>query len=167
MLPITEITIERTLPAAAVDVWALICDVRRIPEWVEPTLEIKRSSSATLALGVEITERTRVVGPLVFTTTWKVIAFEPPHRQVHAGTVPLSRDTVLELRLEPADPAATRYFHIVRFRPALGPLGYALEPLARRQIRTSLERSIDALERLLARPLTTSDSEKGSLASGL
>jgi uncharacterized protein YndB with AHSA1/START domain len=150
MARVTEITIERTLPFAAVDVWALICDARRIPEWVEPTLEIKRSSSATLALGVEITERTRVVGPLVFTTTWKVVAFEPPHRQVHAGTVPLARDTVLELRLERAN-GATRYFHIVRFRPALGPFGYALEPLARREIRRSLERSLDALEQLLAR----------------
>src|SRR3954469_9116953 len=101
MLPFTEIRIERTLPAAAVDVWALICDVRRIPEWVEPTLEIKRSSSATLALGVEITERTRVIGPLVFTTTWKVIAFEPPYRQGHPGPVPLSRATGLGARPRP------------------------------------------------------------------
>lgn len=144
----TEITITRTIPAPIGDVWALVCDVGRIPEWVEPTLAITRSSSDTVALGVEITERTRVVGPLVFTTRWKVIAFEPPNRQVSTGEVPLARDTVLELRLEHAD-GVTHNFHTLRYRPALGPLGRWIDAVARVHISRSLERSVDTLERLL------------------
>lgn len=144
-----EVVVVATVQTAADAVWALISDLRRVPEWVEATLAMTRLPQPVATRGVAYSERTRIMGPLVATTHWEVTEVDPPHRQVHVGRARGFAPGVLVLEVEPAGDDTTTYTQTVRLTAALGPL----TPLANRvlepRIRSSLERNVDGLERLL------------------
>lgn len=73
--PLLEQSIEIAAPVA--DVWALVSDVRRIPEW-SPQVDSTRlrAGAEEVALGVEFTNRNSE-GELVWTTHGTIVRFEP------------------------------------------------------------------------------------------
>lgn len=73
--PLLEQSIE--IAASVADVWALVSDVRRIPEW-SPQVDSTRlrAGAEEVALGVEFTNRNSE-GELVWTTHGTIVRFEP------------------------------------------------------------------------------------------
>ena len=128
--------------APADAVWELICDLGRVPEWVEPTVAMTRMSQPVAAAGVTYSERTRVAGPLVIPTHWEITEFEPPRRQVHEGRGRIGNGTLV-LEVEPAVEGTT-YTQTVRLRSILGRL---LES----RLRSSLEANVEGLRRVVER----------------
>jgi hypothetical protein len=133
-----EVVVAAQIDASANAVWDLICDLRRVPEWVEGTVAMTRMSEPIAAAGVTYSERTRVAGPVVIPTHWEITEFEPPRRQVHEGRGRLGNGTLV-LEVEP-DGEAARYTQTVRLRSFLGRL---LEP----RLRSSLEANVEGLRR--------------------
>jgi ribosome-associated toxin RatA of RatAB toxin-antitoxin module len=138
---VTEVRDRRWLAAAPRDVWKLISAVERYPEWAPWARTVEHDGGpAALGVGYETTA-----------VQWRVVEFDPPRRQVHrAEHVRLTHafDRVFELRSDGAD--GTWLELVVRYRPALGLLGVALDrALLRRVEARRLPRALDAIERLL------------------
>jgi hypothetical protein len=137
---VTEVVVRARVEAAPDAVWELICDLRRVPEWVEGTVAMTRLPEPVAAAGVTYSERTRVAGPVVIPTHWEITEFEPPRRQVHEGRGLIGNGTLV-LEVEP-DGDATTYSQTVRLRTVLG-------RLLERRLRSSLEANVDGLRRVL------------------
>jgi hypothetical protein len=126
----------------------VICDLGRVPEWVEATLAMTRLPEPVAARGVTYSERTRIIGPIVATTHWEITEFEPPRRQVHIGRARGFQPGVLVLEVEPTGQLTT-YTQTIRLTSALGPLSPLANRLLEPRIRASLERNVAGLERVL------------------
>jgi ribosome-associated toxin RatA of RatAB toxin-antitoxin module len=139
---VTEVRDRRWLAAAPRDVWKLLSDLERYPEWA-PWARTVEHAGGPAALGV---------GYETAAGEWRIVEFDPPRRQVHrAESVRLTRacDRVFELRSDGAD--GTWLELVVRYRPALGLLGAAADrALLRRAEARRLPRALDGIERLLA-----------------
>lgn len=136
---------EREIAASQEDVWAFVSDPDKTSSWVVNTLDVVSASSHTAGQGVTTVERTRLLGPVVVTTHWKIIEFDPPNRQVHTADVPLARDTVVTLSLSPA-PRGTRFRMTLEYEPGLGPVGRVVDRLVGRKRQSiALERSLERL----------------------
>ena len=73
--PLLEQSVEITAPAAKV--WALVCDVTRMPEWSSGVTSVRlRSGFDEVALGAEFTNR-NVLGELEWTTHATIVRWEP------------------------------------------------------------------------------------------
>ena len=144
-----EVVVAARVSAPAGLVWALICDLRRVPEWVDAALAMTRLPQPLAARGVAYSERTRIIGPLVATTHWGITEFEAPRRQVHVGRARGFAPGVLVLEVEPAGEETTTYTQTVRLTSALGPLTSLVNRLLEPSIRASLERNLVGLEQAL------------------
>lgn len=73
--PLLEQSVEIAAPPAVV--WALVHDVRRMPEWSPGVTSVRlRQGFDDVALGTQFTNR-NVLGELEWTTHGEVVAFEP------------------------------------------------------------------------------------------
>jgi len=102
-----EIVVAGELAAPPEAVWALICDLRRVPEWVDATVAMTRLHQPIAARGVTYSERTRIMGPLMATTHWEITELEPPRRQVHVGRARGFEPGVLVLEVATSGRATT------------------------------------------------------------
>ena len=140
----TEVRDRRWLAAAPRDVWKLISTLERYPDWC-PWIGsgVRAERAAGLGVAFESDDGGR----------WRIVEYDPPRRLVHrAEHVRLARsfDRIFELRSDGAD--GTWLELVVRYRPALGRLGQAVDRLAVRPAQTRhLPAALDAIERLVVR----------------
>jgi uncharacterized protein YndB with AHSA1/START domain len=136
-----ELTIE--IARSADEVFALLTDVARLPEWQESALESR--ADGPLAEGVRIHERRRFLGREAETEI-EVNAFEPGRRltlRTLHGPVDLSIDHVLE-----ETDGRTSMHVTAKARPGglLRLAGPAVAARARRELRSDFERFKELLE---------------------
>jgi hypothetical protein len=84
-MPVSSVVVAATLPVEQERLWALLCDTRRYPEWVEMTTAVVRTDGPTRP-GSTYEERNRLVGPFTVRSRWTVTEFDPPRHQQHIGT---------------------------------------------------------------------------------
>jgi uncharacterized protein YndB with AHSA1/START domain len=119
-----EVVRERSMPASAGRIWAVVADVRRLPEWYA------RAGKAEVLEGNGLGRRQRLI------SEWRgqeseidqvVTAFEPGrrlqwrHEAERLGGRPAPRfsaETVLTIELQPDGPGRTRVLLTSRQRPA-------------------------------------------------
>lgn len=119
-----EVARERVIPASAEEIWVVVADVSRLPEWYS------RARRAELLEGQGIGRRQRLIGE------WRgqeseidqvVTIFEPErrlewrHEAERLGGKPAPRfaaETVLSIELEPEGSDRTRVLLTSRQRPA-------------------------------------------------
>jgi uncharacterized protein YndB with AHSA1/START domain len=136
-----ELTIE--IARSPDEVFALLTDVDRLPEWQESALESR--ADGPLAKGVRIRERRRFLGREA-ETEFEVNVYEPGRhlalRTLH-GPVDLSIDHVLE-----KTDGQTKLFVTAKARPSglLRLAGPAVAARARRELRSDFERLKELLE---------------------
>jgi uncharacterized protein YndB with AHSA1/START domain len=145
-----EITASAVTAAAPAKLWELLCDTSRNPEWVEATAAVTRTDGPA-RLGSTYDEINPIMGPWRVKTRWRVIEFDPPHRQVHRSEdVPFASESLVIIGVAPsADGSEVTV--TLRQRPALGVLGTSILRLLKSQQSKGNERSVRKLAELAAR----------------
>lgn len=150
------ITIERAAEVAGsrAEVWTVLCDHERWPEWFGPSLSSVRSTSDP-ASGVGSTREVRLRGGLTFQE--RFIAWDEPERWAFTGTEgPLPfRSLVERITLVELDPLCTQvtYRMAIDPRPGFG----ALLKLAQGGIGKNLAEALGHLDGAVAVRRTTAD----------
>lgn len=95
-------TISRSTDIAATPdkVWALLEDVKRLPEYSESTDEVRDAPDRLTSVGQEYVQVGRVLG-IKLTSRWKVIGLEPGRLIRSEGTLAPGVRYTLTQRLEP------------------------------------------------------------------
>jgi len=87
-----------TIDAPADDVWAVLTDLERWPEWTASMQRIERANDGELAVGSTV----KIKQPRVPTTTWEVTELEPGQSFSWIASTP-GVTTIAEHRLEPIE----------------------------------------------------------------
>jgi uncharacterized protein YndB with AHSA1/START domain len=150
---VTELRDRRQIAASPRDVWTALSDFERYAEWGGWMRAVRRVDRPA-GLGAAYDERSRLLAPVVASSRWRIIEFDPPRRQVHrAESAPMAAtfDRVFALA---ADGMGGTWLTVgVEYRPALGVLGRVLDRVVLRAIQARrLEQTLEAVERLTLRP---------------
>ncbi len=141
-MPIIENTIE--IKAKPSDVFDLMADHTRYPEWVEIVDEAELVRGEKIEEGAEY-EEISMMGPKKSVSKWRVEEFNPPNRQVHIGELPFGT-VILSIKTEPNGDEGTTLHHTVEINafPWLRPLGWLVERLFLvRKFRKDMVKSLD------------------------
>ncbi len=77
-----EVVIEAPLP----DVWALLEDVRRLPEFSSSTVEVRDAPARITGVGQTYVQVGRILGK-TYESTWRVVALDPQQRIASEGSL--------------------------------------------------------------------------------
>ncbi|MFJ2837997.1 SRPBCC family protein [Nocardia sp. NPDC087230] len=148
----------RAIPATPERAWELISDTGLYPVWVAHTVAMLSVDGAA-DIGVTYRERSRILGPLAWTTHWTVTEYLPLVRQVHHGTgLPFVTDLSIEFDLIPEqDRRTTTVGFTISFMPTSAVLGRLFGGLAATVLRERQRRSLDMLAHMAGgHPVETS-----------
>ena len=117
-------TIVRTADIArpASSVWAVLEDVRRLPEFSPSTDEIVDAPDRLTEPGQRFTQVVRQLGRC-FESEWQVLDIEPGHRLVIEGSVGYGVKYRLDEELEPCSSDSSRMTLTVDYKLPFGVLG--------------------------------------------
>jgi uncharacterized membrane protein len=117
-------TIERCVDIAAPPehVWALLEDVRRLPEYSQSTDEVRDAPERITAVGQEYVQVGRVLG-VKLTSRWRVTALEPGRLLGNEGSLAPGVRYTLTQRLEPLPGGGTRLWINIEYTVPGGALG--------------------------------------------
>lgn len=122
-----EHTIEIDRPPA--DVWAVLEDVRRLPELSRSTVSVSDAPERLTAPGDRFRQVVKAVGKR-FDSEWEVLELVPERRLVIEGSIGYGVTYRLLESIEPLDGSArTRFGVCIEYRLPFGPLGRAAERL--------------------------------------
>lgn len=144
-------------------VWAFVTDVKRCPEWLHFVLEVLDVSDGPVGEGTVYRERAKA-GPVESVSEWRIIEFQPPVRQTHAGRMP-EGEARLRIRLD-TEGTGTRWNHEMDFRmlPKLWPLGWLLEQLiVKRKMRSDFRVALQSAKEILERESAGEARERGAI----
>ena len=147
-MPTIHNTIEIRAPPE--EVFDLMADYERYPEWVAIVEETSLVSGDQIQAGAEYEEVSHL-GPKRSTSRWRVTEFAPPHRQVHVGHLPFGP---VELTIETRSDGdgGTILDHTVELTafPRVRPLGWLLERLVLvRTFEADMDESLAAFAELV------------------
>jgi hypothetical protein len=149
---VTEARGRQRIAASPRDVWRVLCDIERYPEWAPWTLHARRVDRPA-GLGVAYEEHGRVLSPLVGPSRWRIVEFDAPRRQVHraeAVRLAAAYDRVFELASD--GESGTWLSLCLRYQPALGMPGRGLDwALARWLQARRIAAALDAIGRISER----------------
>jgi uncharacterized protein YndB with AHSA1/START domain len=144
-----EITASAVTAAPPAQLWELLCDTSRNPEWVAAAAAVPRTDGPA-RLGSTYDEINPIVGPWRAKTRWTVIEFDPPRRQVHRSQdVPFARESLVILEVAPSG-EGSQVTVTLRQHPSLGALGAGVLGLLKGQLARDNERSVQKLAELAA-----------------
>ncbi len=148
-----ELVASADIQAAPERIWELVCDTSRYSEWVAGTDAVTRTDGPA-SLGSTYAEINPILGPWKAKTTWTVVEFDPPRRQVHrTEDIPIASEFVVVMEVAPAGDASTVMITL-RATSSLGPLGAGLFAVLKPQTRRDNERSVRNLAELASRELS-------------
>ena len=146
-----EVTATAVLPVPPEQLWELISDTDRYPEWVQGTDAVTRTDGPT-APGSTYDEVNPVIGPWKARTHWTVVEHDAPRRQVHTSAdLPLVSRLDIVMVSDP-HPAGTSFALTFRAVPSHGPVGAACAGLMRPRIARDNRRTVEQLTRLFSGP---------------
>src|SRR5918996_1066939 len=128
-----EVTASAMIPAPPDQVFALISDTARYPEWVTGTDAVTRTDGPAVE-GSTYDEVNPILGPWKAKTHWRVVEHEPPRRTRHeTGDIPLSSRFEVVMEVDP-EGDGSRVTVRLRGEPSIGPLGAGFAELAPREL---------------------------------
>jgi len=105
--------------------WELLCDTSRFAEWVAATAAVTRTDGPA-SHGSTYAEVNPILGPWKAKTSWTVVEFDPPRRQVHrTEDIPIASEFVVIMEVTPASGGSTVTITL-RSTSSLGPSGASL-----------------------------------------
>jgi len=97
-----EVTASAVSAAPPAELWKLVSDTSRNPEWVEATAAVTRTDGPAHQ-GSTYDEINPIMGPWRAKTRLTVIEFHPPRRQVHRSEgVPFASETLVIIDVAPS-----------------------------------------------------------------
>jgi uncharacterized protein YndB with AHSA1/START domain len=97
-----EVTASAVTAAPPDELWELVCDTSRYPEWVEAMAAVTRTDGPA-RLGSTYDEINPIMGPFRAKTRWTVIEFDPPKHLVHRSEdVPFASETLVITDVAPS-----------------------------------------------------------------
>ena len=148
-----HVTASAVVPAPPEDVFALLSDTERYPEWVTGTDAVTRTDGPARE-GSTYDEVNPILGPWKASTHWRVVEHQPPRRSRHTtGDIPLSShfEVVMEVASEQDVSEVTM---TLRGEPSLGPIGALFARFMQGQVDRDNRRSVEAFAELAARELS-------------
>ena len=147
-----EVTASAIVLGSPRDVFALLCDTRRYPEWVTGTDAVTRTDGPARE-GSTYDEINPILGPWRAKTHWRVVEHEAPRRTRHeTGDIPLSSHFEVVMEVAP-EGDASRVTITLRGEPAYGPIGGVFARLMQGQVDRDNRSSVDAFAELATREL--------------
>ncbi len=141
------VTIDIAAPAEAV--WQLMCDPHRYPEFVDTTQRMVDVPDAEFGVGYTYKEFGGI-RPFFGESTWKVVEFNPPWRQVQSGDDgTMAVDLFVDLE---RITSGTRLTHTLELHPRwyMAPLNAIVWPLfMRKRAHRSMEQTNENVKRLV------------------
>jgi hypothetical protein len=138
-----EVTASAVTAVPPAQLWELICDTTRYPEWVAATTAVTRSDGPARQ-GSTYDEINPIMGPWRAKTRWTVIQFDPPNRMVHRSEdVPFASEFLIIIDLVPSG-------HGSKVTLTVRAKGTNVLGLLKRQQRKDNERSVRNLAALAA-----------------
>jgi uncharacterized membrane protein len=117
-----SITRQVDIDAPPERVWALLEDVRRLPEFSSSTLEVRDAPERLTAPGQGYTQVGRLLGKK-YTSHWRVVELEPGRRLRSEGTVGPGVRYCLTQEVTASGPDGTRLSIVMDYSLPGGPLG--------------------------------------------
>jgi hypothetical protein len=140
------------VPALPDQVFGLICETSRYPEWVTGTDAVTRTDGPARE-GSTYDEVNPILGPWKASTSWRVVEHEAPRRTRHeTGDIPLSSHFEVVMEVAP-EGDASRVTITLRGEPAYGPIGGVFARLMQGQVDRDNRSSVDAFAELATREL--------------
>lgn len=106
----------------AAEVWAILEDVRRLPELSRSTVEVRDAPERLTSVGQTFTQVVKVAGRR-FESTWVVTAFDPGRSFAIEGHVGYGMRYCLREMVEPLGDDRCRFRLLITYSLPLGPLG--------------------------------------------
>jgi hypothetical protein len=129
-------------------VWAVLSDLRRLPDWLAFAASLEDVSGADATEGATYTVKPpRFYEPK---TRWRISQVEQGRRQVHTSEMPILKDVSSTIEVGEREGSGAR----VRVRWRADPanlLGRAMRPMIQRQTQASWERSLERLDEIAGR----------------
>jgi hypothetical protein len=147
-----EVTAAAVTAVPPAELWELVCDTSRYPEWVAGTAAVTRSDGPARQ-GSTYDEINPIMGPWRAKTRWTVIQFDPPNRMVHRSEdVPFASEFQIIIDLAPAG-------HGSKVTLTLRARGRSVLGLLKSQQRKDNERSVRNLAELATRGVQQRNAE--------
>jgi hypothetical protein len=151
-----EVRDRRRIAAGPREVWRALGEVERYVEW-GPWVRAVQRVDRPAGLGAAYDERSRLLIPMVTASRWRIVEFDAPRRQVHraeAAAMAATFDRVFALASDGT--GGTWVTLALRYRPALGVAGRALDRVALRSVQARRAAEIlEGVERMVLRPRPT------------
>jgi len=149
-----EFTASAIVPASSERTWELISDTSRYAEWVAATEAVTRTDGPARQ-GSTYAETNPILGPWKAKTSWTVVEFDPPHRQVHrTPDIQIASEFLVIMAVEP-EGDASQITITLRATSSLGPVGATLFAALRGQTRRDNQTTVNNLAELARRETHT------------
>jgi carbon monoxide dehydrogenase subunit G len=152
-----EVTASSIVPVPPEQVFELISDTARYPEWVTGTDAVTRTDGPARE-GSTYDEVNPILGPWRARTHWRVVEHQPPRVSRHeTGDIPLSSRFEVVTSVD-QEGSGSRVTITLRGAPAMGPLGSVFAALMRGQVERDNRRTVEAFADLATRELRTAQA---------
>ena len=138
-----DVHVRRQMRASADAVWAVIHDLRRLPEWLKFASAVEDVSGPAEPGATYTVKPPRSYEP---TTHWTVTESARPSRQLHTSEMPVVSGVRSLLEVSDGPEGATVRVHWTG--TAKGLMGRLMRPMMQKRITRNWERSLEALDRV-------------------
>jgi uncharacterized membrane protein len=145
MAAIVNVDVTREMSASADQLWSVLDDLTRLPDWLEFAAALEEVSSEHASRGAFYTVKPK--GRFEPKTHWRIAAVEAPHRQVHESDMPVLRDVTSTIEIRNGqNGGAEAHVHWKGVPSNL--MGRLMRPMFQRRITQNWERSLEKLDEL-------------------
>lgn len=140
-----DIDVTREMGAPSDRIWAVLQDLKRLPEWLEFASSLPEASSDVATVGA--TYAVKPGGRLEPTTHWQITEVEAPRRQLHTSEMPMLSGVRSEIEVIDGG-AGPAKVHVHWRGDPKGFMGRMMRPMFQRRIHENWEKSLENLDRL-------------------
>lgn len=143
--------IQATIPAPLADVWDLMVQANRMPDWNTELVEVLDISGNTDRIGGGYRQVWKLFGRRIESRhPWLVTAVDPYRSREFRGVLPIGVEAVGRDRLEAVD-GGTRVTVEIEYATPWGFVGRLMEPIMRSRLQRTMAKNALALTDLLRR----------------
>jgi uncharacterized protein YndB with AHSA1/START domain len=136
-----DVDVSRSIAASPEAVWAVLADLKRLPEWLEFAAAVDAVSGPAEPGATYTVKPHKSYEP---TTHWQVTEVEAPVRQLHTSEMPIISGVRSELQLTPSGDGVTVRVHWTG--TPKGVMGKVMSSTMQKRITQNWQRSLNKLE---------------------